>query len=119
METLLSKLSELKNFFVGKKADLQDVRLLDGWISQAKKLLLIKSLAEHDGIKYVIDIFQAEVDAINRTLIGSDSKVLPDYERDRLIDRRDLAKKYLDLFLPVDNLLEKLENDVDTELNNL
>ena len=88
---------------------------IDGWIIEAKRLFLLQSLKEHDGIKYLLEIFESEVAKINDNLLKADSKTLSDYERDRLLDRRDLAQKYLNLFLPVEGDLEKLENLVDSE----
>jgi hypothetical protein len=116
LNTLLDKLQQLKDRFVGGRADAQDVVAIDGWITEAKRLLLLQSLAKHDGIKYVLQIFESEVEKINAMLLGSDSKSLPDRERDRLLDRRDLAQKYLDLFKPVESDLEKLEEIVDKEV---
>lgn len=89
--------------------------VIEGWYEKAKRLLLVKSLLEHDGVKYVKEIFESEVKTINSSLLEMDSKHLPDSERDRLLDRRDLAKKYLDLFNGVDEELDKLEEQVDNE----
>lgn len=116
METLLSLLSELKSKFLGLRGEQQDIDTIDSWIREAKRLLLLKSLKEHDGIKYIIEVFESEVILINQKLLDSDSKVLPDYERDRLIDRKVLAKKYLDLFTNLDEDLSTLEDRVDEEL---
>lgn len=114
---LLHKLSQLRNFFAGSGGDPQDVVVIDSWIDEANKLFLLKSLKEHDGVRYVLKIFKTEVDAINTALLGKYSRELPDTERDRLLDKRDLAQKYLNLFTPIDQRLEELESEVDNELN--
>lgn len=118
MFNLLEKISELKKKFSGSKADYQDLKTIDNWLDRAKQLFLLKSLKDHDGIKYVLEIFQSEINKINEQLVKADSKTLPDYDRDRLLDRKDLAQKYLNLFVPVDSELEKLEEKIDEEINN-
>lgn len=112
---LLEKIIELKNKFTQSRADVQDITVIDNWYAEAKRLFLLKSLKDHDGIKYLIDIFKSEVDKITEKIDNSYSKDLSDYERDRLMDRRDLARKYLNLFLGVDDDLEKIESLVDNE----
>lgn len=113
---LLEKLAKLKDFFITGRAESGDIQSIDTWIYTAKRLLLIKSLKDHDGIRYVLEIFQGEVEKINQQLAGAYSKDLPDYERDRLLDRRDLAQKYLNLFSETDSKLENLEEIVDQEM---
>lgn len=113
--TILDKILSLRNYFSQNKAEAQDIVVIEGWYEKAKRLLLVKSLLDHDGIKYVKDIFEGEVKMINSSLLESDSSKLPDYNRDRLLDRRDLAQKYLDLFNGVDEELDSLEEQVDKE----
>lgn len=113
---LLEKIQELyKKFSIGR-ADPQDLGSIDGWLTEAKRLLLLKSLKEHAGVQYVCDVFESEIKKINTALLNHDSKVLPERERDRMLDKRDLAQKYLNLFIDIDKQLEKLENDVDKEV---
>lgn len=114
--SILDKLIELKKKFSTGKADHQDVVTIDGWESEAKRLFLLKSLKDHDGIKYVLEIFAGQVHLINEALLKSYSKDLSDKERDRLLDKRDLAQKYLNLFNEVDEQLEELEELVDEEI---
>ena len=113
MFSLLDKLNDLRNQFLGSRADNQDVAEIEGWIDSAKRLFILKSLKDHDGIKYVLAIFQSEIESINNQLLKADSKILSDYQRDRLLDKRELAQKYLDLFIPVEGRLEDLEKKVD------
>lgn len=112
---LLEKIQQLKDKFIKGKADNTDVNVIDGWYEEAKRLMLIQSLKNHDGVKYVIEIFKNEVDKITEKIDKSYSKDLKDTERDRLLDRRDLAQKYLNLFDGVENDLERLEELVDKE----
>lgn len=95
------------------RADPIDLGTIDAWLAEAKRLFLIQSLKGHDGIKYVLEVFEKEVAQINEKLKSSYSKDLPDKERDRLLDKRDLAQKYLNLFSGVDEQLAKIEEDVD------
>ena len=101
---------------MGGRADPQDVSVIDGWYEEAKRLMLLKSLAEHDGVKYVIEIFENEVKKINEQLLSADSIKFDDWERDRALDKRNLAEKYLNLFKNVDNDLAKIEEQVDKEV---
>lgn len=110
---LLSKLEKLKEQF--SSGDPQVTSVIDAWMGEAKRLMLLKSLYDHDGIKFVYEIFNSEIEKINEALLKSDSKSLNDKERDRLIDRRDLAKKYVNLFADLDEQIEKLEEVVDNE----
>ena len=119
MNNILEKITKLLNFFKDNKGDTQDVGAIVSWEEQAKRLFLLKNLKEHDGIKYLLEIFEGEVAKINEVLKNSYSKDLPDKERDRLLDRREMAQKYLDLFLPVEEGLEKLEETLDDELSKL
>jgi len=114
--TLLDKISELRNRFTFGRADAQDVSVIDGWLERAKKLMLLQSLKGHDGVKYVLEVFTSEIEKINDVLQNKYSKELSDSERDRLLDKRELAQKYVNLFSSVEGELEKLEEDVDKEL---
>lgn len=113
--TLLEKIQNLGKRFLNGRADVQDVRVIDGWMQEAKRLILLKSLKDHDGIKYVFDIFEGEINKINEMLNKSYSKDLKDIERDRLLDKRDLAQKYVNLFKDIDANIERLEEIVDKE----
>lgn len=95
--------------------DPQDTSAIDSWIGEAKRLMLLKSLFGHDGVKFVYDIFNSEIKKINEALLKSDSKSISDVERDRMIDKRDLAEKYVNLFTNLDEQIEKLEEVVDNE----
>ena len=112
---LLDKIQQLKDRFLGGKADPQDISIIDGWMEEAKRLFLLQSLKGHDGIKYVLEIFKSEVEKLTEKIDKSYSKDLKDTERDRLLDRRDLAQKYLNLFEPIESELERLKEQVDKE----
>jgi hypothetical protein len=113
--TLLDKILALRKRLIDKRGDEIDVNLVDSWYEEAKRLMLLKSLAEHDGVKYVVNIFTSEIDGINGRLSQENSETLPDKTRDRLIDKRNLAQRYLDLFVNVDKDLDSLEEAVDAE----
>lgn len=113
--SILDKINNLRNRFTQRRGDERDIAQIDGWMQEAKKLFLIKSLKDHDGIKYVYEIFEGEIAKINETLKKSYSKELPDKERDILLNRRDLAQKYVNLFRGTDEKLDKLEEVIDSE----
>lgn len=113
--TLLDKIQSLKDRFFGSRADPRDISTIGSWEAEAKRLFLLQSLKGHDGVKYVLEIFKGEVNKINEIINKSYSKDLKDTERDRLLDKRDLAQKYLNLFENVDEDISKLEDIVDRE----
>ena len=55
--TIIEKIQALKDRFIGNRGDSRDVLVIDGWMEEAKRLMLLKSLKDHDGIKYVFEIF--------------------------------------------------------------
>jgi hypothetical protein len=114
--TIIEKITTLKQKFSGHKVDQQDVGTIDGWFDEAKRLMLLKSLKDHDGVKYVLEIFETEIIQINDVLKSKYSKELKDTERDRLLDKKHLAQKYVSLFKEVEERLEKLEEVIDKEL---
>ena len=114
--TLLDKIQQLKDKFTGPRIDPIDSSLIGSWEAEAKRLFLLQSLKGHDGIKYVLEIFKGEVNKINELLNKSYSKDLKDIERDRLLDKRDLAQKYLNLFENVEDDISRLEDTVDKEI---
>src|SRR3990167_10599832 len=115
---LLDKIQQVLQYFTGNRADQSQVGVIENWMDEAKRLLLIDHIAQFDGTKYVREVFENEVESINSTLQNSYSKDLPDLERDRLLDRRELARKYLDLFSETEERLAKIEEDVDNEMGN-
>lgn len=114
---ILEKIQKLFSFLKNKRADEQDLNTVLYWEEEAKKLFLVNSLQNHDGIKYVLEIFKDEVKSINESLLNQ--RQMFEDERYRLLDRRDLAQKYLDLFANTENDLNKLEKTLDEELSKI
>lgn len=112
--TLIDKLQALKNRFASFRGTEYDLYQIDGWFEEAKRLMLLKSLKDQDGVKYVLEMLGGDVRKIDEALNKSYSKDLKDIERDRLLDKRDLANKLLQLFA-VEEQLERLEEIVDSE----
>ncbi len=112
---LIEKIQALIDRFRGNRGDQDDVQVIEGWMEEAKRLMLIKSLKGHAGVRYVLEIFEGEISRINETLKKTYSKDLKDIERDRLLDKRDLAERYANLFKDTDAQLDKLEETVDRE----
>lgn len=112
---LVDKITELYQRFSGNRADPQDVEVIGGWLEEAKRLMLLQSLKGHAGVKYVLEMFKSDVAKINEQLNKAYSKDMSDIERDRLLDRRNLAEKYVNLFDHVESDIEKLEDTIDRE----
>ncbi len=115
---IIEKIEQLKARYQQNKGDAQDVEQIDAWMGEARRLILLDHLAAHAGIRYIREVFQSDVESINAALLVSTSKELPDIERDRMIDRRTLAEKYLGLFVNLDEQISALEATVDSELAN-
>ncbi len=115
---IIEKIEQLKARYQQNKGDAQDVEQIDAWMGEARRLILLDHLAGHAGIRYIREVFQSDVESINAALLVSTSKELPDIERDRMIDRRTLAEKYLGLFVNLDEQISALEATVDSELAN-
>lgn len=114
--TLIEKIWSLRDWFGDNRGEGQDLNTISNWEAEAKRLFLIRSLKDHDGIKYVLAIFTDEIKTINDQLLNK-RQMLED-ERYRLLDRRDLALKYLGLF-QVETRLEQIEEIVDEEITRL
>ena len=112
---MFEKIQKLFTFLKGNRADEQDLNTVSYWEEEAKRLFLINSLKNHDGIKYVLEIFKNEVEKINDSLLNQ--RQMFEDERYRLLDQRALAQKYLDLFANTENDLDKLEKTLDEELS--
>jgi len=110
---LLDKLLDLKNNWTARRADDVSIMAIDSWFERAKQLFILKSLKDNDGMKYVLEIYQGEINKINEQLLKADSKILPDDIRDRLLDKRDMYQKHLNLFNTVESELEDIENKVE------
>lgn len=113
---LIDKINELRKKFTAARGDARDIRMIDGWLEEAKRLILLDNLKGHDGVKYVLEAFEGEVQKINELLNKSYSKDLKDVDRDRLLDKRDLAMKYISLFKDNDEKLKSIEDIVDSEM---
>lgn len=113
---ILNKLSKLKAYLLGNKADQEDISLVESWEAEAKKLFLLHSLKSHEGVKYVLEMFNRDIESINNSLLFSSSKELPDRERDRLLDKREFAQKFVNLF-KVESEIERLEQNVEAEIS--
>jgi predicted nucleotidyltransferase len=106
---LLDKITALED----KYSDAFDADLLRTWYADAKKFLLVESLANHDAIKFLLDRFQNTVTLINQRLLGSMSKELPDRERDLMMIRRDFYQDFVNFFQENAAGVEALEREVE------
>jgi len=96
----------------------EDKKTIEYWYEEAQQLLVLDGIKQLGGIKYLIDILTTEVKEINRKLANNYSQELPDKQRDRLLDKRDMYLKFLNLF-EVEERIKDLEDRVDSELKRL
>ena len=109
---ILDKILELRNKF----KDHSDQKRIESWESKAKKDLLILSLKDHSGFKFIFDNLARDIHNMNEQLNKLDSVKLPDCDRDRMIDKRDLYKKFLDIFIDAEKELRNVEKQVEENI---
>lgn len=113
----LTKLDELlKKFREGGGAE-RDVALIASWEPLVKRGLLIGDLANHDGVKLWLSEIDKDIEAMNQILLTTDSKTLPDHDRDRLLDRKTLYEKFRDFFHIAHTNLDATVKKIEENLN--
>lgn len=90
----------------------EELGVFHTWREAAKKGLLIGNLAEHEGIKMLIKEINDEIFEMDMLLLNSDSKTIPDEQRDRLIDRKKLYVWFRSFFTDAAKGLMQVENEV-------
>ena len=90
-----------------------DQGVIDGWYSEAKRLLFLDNLKGHKGIKLILDTYTKDLADMNLLLLQVSSKEMSDKERDRMIDRRNMYQKFVDMFEDVEKDLETIKDQMD------
>lgn len=108
---LLEKLAALRE----KYRDPQDQAQVSEWEVKANQLLLLHSASQNAGVQYLLDELRKEVEKIDETLLIARSEDVNDRERDQLLDRKALYKRFISYF--GDSLeLKRLEGEIDRNL---
>lgn len=93
--------------------DLQEIK---AWEKDIHKYLFLSSLAGNAGIKILLDPMKARIEEIKQSLLESDSRTLPDCDRNRIIDERNMIRNFVD---SIENAPKRLEEFHDRILNEL
>lgn len=109
---LLDKLQAAKQRFL----DPQDQFKIDGWIKDAQNFLIVDSLKDHNGIKLILENFKNDIDQMNDLLLNADSKALSDADRNRIIDKRNLYRRFIQFFTDAETGIAAIETSVDENL---
>lgn len=115
----LEKLKELKDKFANP-AYKEDIFQIEAWETEVKDLLVRDELADKPSIKLILKRFYDEIDEVNALLLNSDSKLLSDIQRDRVLDKKKFYKEFLSLFdsTMIAKSIEAVDKEVDEELVN-
>lgn len=114
LDDIVDKAQELKSQFQG--GDVESFSLASKMFEQARRLKLVESLKENDGIKFLLEHFGRDVIDVNNTLLSAGSDELTDRQRDRLIDKRTLILNFIRLFENNEQRLKNLESKIDYNL---
>jgi hypothetical protein len=106
---IIKRIEEAKNKFLIPG----DQAVIDSWMSGAKKSLFVASLRGNKGIELILETFTNDIRDINLLLVETDSSKLSDKERDRLLDRRNMYRKFVLIFRDGEKNLEAIEKQID------
>lgn len=115
MSDLIDKIEKLEKKFADPNYNYEST-MFKAWKEQATRDALILNLREHEAVKWLIAALRKEVDEMNAVLSRSRSASLPDRERDRIMDRRDMYQWFLTFFDLADMSQKALEKQVDQNL---
>jgi len=108
-------MDELLQNILEKKAQyrLEDLPTIEAWEEKAKEILLKEGIAGSDAVKYLVDSMNSDIEKMNSILLTAPSHVLPDTQRDRMIDKKELYEKIVSYFdiKGEREELEKIVND--------
>ena len=101
---------------LAKYNDPLDKPQLQAWERECNRLLLLKSAADNEGVKLLIQQLHNQVAQINEVLLSADSDEISDYQRDRLLDQKKIINRILSYFTDIDKQLEALEAEFDKNI---
>lgn len=106
---IIKSIEEAKAKFL----DSHDQGVIDGWYSEAKRLLFLDDLKGHKGVKLILETFTKDIEDINLLLIEATSFMMCDRNRDLLIEKRNMYRKFVGLFQDADKGLENIKSEMD------
>jgi len=110
MDELIKNIEDLKKIYLedGDQAE------LSAWQATVKRALMIKEIAESDGIKMIKEKYQKDIKNINDILLNDED--LADNDRKFLLHRRKWCNDFLKLFEKSDSIIKDAENAVGEQL---
>ena len=117
----LDKISNLRGMFKDNPAYTDDVERIGAWEAQVKDLIAREELAENTKIQETVRDYRGQIASICSSLITQDSTVLPDTQRDRLLDKKVLYESFIDRFdlKVIREELATVDKDVQAELDSI
>ncbi len=117
---LLEKIDLLRSKFKDP-AYTDDLEKIQGWRKDAEELVAKEALCENDTLQQIIKGYEEEIEEMCESLMTGDSTVLKDYDRDRLMDKKRLYKKFVESFdlTNIRKSMESVDKEVSEELANL
>lgn len=110
---ILQNINELRQRLVGNE-DHQEI--VSDWEAQAKRLLIMNNLQEHEGVKMIIDQVKDDIGKMEHRLKTEKSDALSDTQRDALIDVIAYLTWFVSIFTTTQSELDELSQSVENEL---
>ena len=85
------------------------------WEDRVKKVILLDDLKGHAGIQVILERFIPDIEEMNILLKSAKSKELSDFQRDLVIERKELYEWFVNLFSNLDKETKDIEESVDKE----
>ena len=117
-QTILKKIDVLIDKF-SDPAYPDDILEIKEWHKAVQTAMLKKDLRKHEGVQMLVEKLREDVIEIGVVLGAADSTKLPDRQRDRLLDRKELYLWFLGFFSRVEEELAIIDKAVDEETKNL
>lgn len=84
-------------------------------------LLAREALCQNETLKTIIKKYAIDVETSNKKLLIEDSTLLPDAQRDRLLDKKNLYLNFISTFdlLEIQKSIQGVDKEVDEEIAHL
>jgi len=85
------------------------------WEDKVKELSILDNLKEHAGVKIILNKFNHDIEEMNFLLKTAKSKELPGFERDLVIEKRNMYEWFTELFLNLNKEAKDIEKAIKKE----
>src|SRR5688500_6228424 len=108
---LFRDLETAKDIFKDARADQKQI--IQELETRAKAAVINEKLYEHPVIQDLVETLSGVVNQINYRLQNEDSTKLPDTQRDKLFDQKELYTKMIHIFIELPKKTEDISSQVD------